>query len=49
MNGGFVLLSYIGPALDRTIVQGSNLVRLASDVGPLNECSFASVCLSVCL
>ena len=42
----FILLSYIGLALDRTVVQSSYLVHLESDVEPLNECSFASVCLS---
>ena len=31
----FVLLSYIGLALDGTIVQSSNLVRLESDVGAI--------------
>ena len=31
----FVLLSYIGLSLDRTIVQGSNLVHLESDVGDI--------------
>ena len=32
MNGGFALLFFIGPALDRTMVQRSNLVHLESDV-----------------
>ena len=36
-NRCFVLLSYIGLALDRMIVQSSTLVHLESDVGPLNE------------
>ena len=47
VRGG--LLSYIGLALDRTMVQSSNLVYLESDVGPLNEFSYVSVCLSICL
>ena len=43
----FVLLSYIGPALGRTMVQSSNLVCLESDVGPFNGFSFASpMCFS---
>ena len=33
--GVLVLLSYIGLALDRTIVQSSNLVYLESDVGAI--------------
>ena len=48
-KGHFVLFTYIGLALDRRMVQSSNLVLLESDVGPLNECSCASVCLSICL
>ena len=35
MSRCFVLLSYIGLALDRTIVQSSNLVCLESDVGAI--------------
>ena len=31
----FVLLSYIGLALDRMIVQSSNLVHLETDVGAI--------------
>ena len=31
----FILLSYIGLALDETIVQDSNLVHLDSDVGAI--------------
>ena len=49
MDGYFVLLSYIGPALDRTLVQSSNLVHLESDVGAIEWMWFASVCLPVCL
>ena len=45
---GAGVLSYIGLALDRMIVQSSNVVHLESEWGPLNECSFASVCLSRC-
>ena len=47
VRGG--VLSDIGLALDRRMVQSSNLVYLESDVGPSKECSYASVCLSVCL
>ena len=36
-------------ALDRTMVQSSYLDVCRVMWGPLNECSFASVCLSVCL
>ena len=45
-SGCFLQLSYIGIVLDRTMVQRSNLIYLESDVGPLNECSDASLCLS---
>ena len=31
----FVVLSYIGPVLDRTIVQRSNFVCLESDIGAI--------------
>ena len=48
MNGCFVLLSYIELALDRTIVQRSNLVCLESDVGAIEWMLFY-ICLSVCL
>ena len=47
--GCLILLFYIELALDRTMVQSSNLVYLESDVEPLSEYSYASVCLSVCL
>ena len=50
MDWCFVLLSYIELALDRTMVQSFNLVQLESDAeDQSNGCSFASVCLSVCL
>ena len=49
MSWCFVLLSYIELALDRTIVQSSNLVYLESDVEAIEWVYFASVCLSICL
>ena len=48
MDGCFVLLSYIGPALGRTIVQSSNLVHLESDVGAIEWVWFC-ICMSACL
>ena len=48
MNGCFVLLSYVGPALDGTIVQRSNLVHLESDVGAIEWVWFC-ICMSVYL
>ena len=49
MDWCLVLLSYTELALDRAMVQSFYLVHLESDVGPLNECGFESVYLSVCL
>ena len=46
MDWYFVLLSYIGPALDRTMVQSSNLVCLESDVGAIKWVWFC-ICMSV--
>ena len=46
MDWCFVLLSYIGLALDRTMVQSSNLVHLESDVGAIEWVWFC-ICMSV--
>ena len=44
--GWCFVLSYIGLALDRTMVQSSNLVCLESDVGAIEWVRFC-ICMSV--
>ena len=48
MDWCLVLLFYIGPVLDRTMVQSSNLVHLQSDVGAI-EWMWFCICMSVWL
>ena len=43
----FYSIVLLRPALDRTIVQGSNLVHLESDVGAIEWMYFASLCMYV--
>ena len=48
MSGYFVLLSYIGLALDGTMVQSSTLVHLETDVVAIKWVWFC-ICMSICL